>query len=217
MNNIKNNHKYNIKAYGNTRISLRTETGLITDSHNKSILNNIRSKGISLNRVIGNKQPRRFMSSNQKYIVETLKEEIETEDKTVKSAIADANIDQPKVSYKDIYELENLKLGLKRIKNSVIPGLDKKLKKDITETQLIALQKTLRNQSYKPKPNKRISINKPNGGIRLLGIACTNDKIIQSTLLLLLEPILEKIFLDNSHGFRPKKGCHTALKEIKFK
>jgi retron-type reverse transcriptase len=156
------------------------------------------------------------MSSNRKYTVETLIEENKTEELTVKSTDT-AVLDQPKVAYKDIYDLKNLKLGLKRIKNSVSPGLDNELKKDITETQLIAIQKSLRKQSYKAKPIKRINIAKPNGGVRLLGIACTNDKIIQSTLLLLLEPILEKIFLDHSHGFRPKRGCHTALKEIKFK
>jgi len=157
------------------------------------------------------------MTSNRENKVETLKEETKTDGKTEIPADTAVTIYQPKVSYKDIYELSNLKLGLKRIKNSVIPGLEERLKKDITDSQLKQLQKSLRNQSYKAKPNKRVSIKKPNGGIRLLGIACTNDKIIQATLLLLLEPILEKIFLDQSHGFRPKKGCHTALKEIKFK
>jgi retron-type reverse transcriptase len=41
------------------------------------------------------------------------------------------------------------------------------------------------------------------------------DKVVQRAIKKLIEPIFEKVFLDTSHGFRPNRSCHTALKEIK--
>lgn len=48
-----------------------------------------------------------------------------------------------------------------------------------------------------------------------MGIASPRDKIVQGAMLLILEAIFEPSFLTHSHGFRPNKGCHTALKEVK--
>lgn len=208
-----------IMVYRGTRINLKQKTGLLSDNYNNCNLNITRSKGTSLNKTVRQIQLKRYLSNSCKNGVETHKVINTTDGKTEIPAINTevAITDHPKISYKDIYQLENLKLGLKRIKNSVIPGVDNILKKDITEKQLKELQKSLIKQSYQAKPSRRVTIKKPNGGNRQLGIASTNDKIIQSTLRILLEPILEKLFLDNSHGFRPKRGCHTALKDIKFK
>lgn len=120
------------------------------------------------------------------------------------------------IIYKDLISIENLTKGLLRTKNNVSPGLDGEIKKDINTKRLSKLQQELASQKYKPTPAKRVPIPKPNGGVRYLGIASQIDKVVQGALLEKLEPVFEKVFLDVSYGFRPGKGCHDALKEIKY-
>lgn len=64
--------------------------------------------------------------------------------------------------------------------------------------------------------SRRIYIPKPGGKKRLLTIKSLRDKVIQKAMQLVLEPIFEPNFLQNSNGFRPYRGCHTALKQIKY-
>lgn len=120
------------------------------------------------------------------------------------------------ITYKDIINPDNLESALKRIKNNVSPGIDGEIKKQITSKRLNELHKELASQKYKPKPARRVSIPKPDGGVRFLGVASSIDKVVQGALLNKLEPVFEEIFLDVSYGFRPNKGCHDALKEIKY-
>lgn len=72
----------------------------------------------------------------------------------------------------------------------------------------------LKNQKYKPKAVRRICIPKSNGRTRPLGIPSFRDKLLQDAIRQILESIYEPIFSDNSHGFRPKRSCHTALSQI---
>ena len=84
---------------------------------------------------------------------------------------------------------------------------------------------TLRNGTFKFQPasacmaigqkGKRIEIPKTNGKMRPLTIAPPRDKLVQECIRMILEAIFEPNFLENSHGFRPGKSCHTALKMIK--
>jgi len=72
----------------------------------------------------------------------------------------------------------------------------------------------MKDESFQFKPARRIMIPKNNGKMRPLTIASPRDKIVQQVILLILSPIFEPTFINNSHGFRPNRSCHTALAQI---
>jgi group II intron reverse transcriptase/maturase len=118
--------------------------------------------------------------------------------------------------YQNIITVENLEQGLKRTKSGVSAGLDGEVKADYTHNDKLAkLSAKLKSHQYKPSPTKKVWIPKPDGGKRPLGISNQQDKIVQAAILCQLEPILEKVFSDYSMGFRPKRGCHNALRKVK--
>jgi retron-type reverse transcriptase len=74
----------------------------------------------------------------------------------------------------------------------------------------------MKDNSFQFKPVRRIKIPKSDGVSKIpLTIAPPRDKVVQEVMRMLLEPIFEPTFSNNSHGFRLNRGCHTALRKIK--
>ena len=82
------------------------------------------------------------------------------------------------------------------------------------EQYLLELQQALIEGSYQPLPVKRVFIPKAGGGERPLGIPAVKDRIVQTALKMVIEPIFENEFVNHSYGFRPLRGCKLALRAV---
>ena len=80
--------------------------------------------------------------------------------------------------------------------------------------KISAIVEALKHERYRWSPAKRVHIPKKNGSKRPLGVQSWSDKLVQEVIRLLLDAYLEPQFSPHSHGFRPGRGCHTALREI---
>ena len=98
---------------------------------------------------------------------------------------------------------------------SATVGVDNDTADGFSEEKINKIIKSISDESYKPKPVRRTYIQKTNGKQRPLGIPTFTDKLVQEVLRMILEVVYEPIFLDCSHGFRPKRSCHTALNSLK--
>ena len=94
-------------------------------------------------------------------------------------------------------------------------GVNNDTADEFSENKINDIIEKLANGTYQPSPTRRTYIKKSNGKMRPLGIPTFTDKLIQEILRMILEAIYEPIFSTRSHGFRPQKSCHTALKDIK--
>lgn len=114
--------------------------------------------------------------------------------------------------FEKLCDLSSLEAGFKAVKkNGGSPGIDDVTIQDFgsrLEEELVQLQGELRSWTYKPNPVRRVEIPKPGkgAGVRLLGVPCVRDRVVQATTKQLLEPILDLTFSDHSYGFRP--GCN---------
>ena len=119
--------------------------------------------------------------------------------------------------FEKLYSIEFLYEGFRAVKkNKGAPGIDGVTIKDYEadlDNNLRQLSEELKKWQYKPSPVLRVEIPKPgkNAGVRLLGIPCVRDRVVQAALKLILEPILDPIFSDSSYGFRPKRNQRQAV------
>jgi len=102
-------------------------------------------------------------------------------------------------------------------KGAATKGIDDDTADGFGEKYVKTLIADLKDGSYRAKPVRREYIKKENGKMRPLGIPSFRDKLLQEVIRQILEAIYEPIFHDNSHGFRPKRSCHTCLKQLKMK
>lgn len=100
-------------------------------------------------------------------------------------------------------------------KGAMTQGIDNDTLDGMSIERMSSIINSLREGTYKPKPVRRAYIPKKDGKKRPLGVPSGDDKLVQAVVKILLNQIYEPIFHDTSHGFRPDKSCHTALKEVK--
>ena len=100
-------------------------------------------------------------------------------------------------------------------KGAITKGVDRNTLDGFSEERVNHLIGLLARREYCPKPARRTYIPKKNGKLRPLGIPTGDDKLVQEVVRILLEQIYEPIFSENSHGFRPGKSCHSALRQVK--
>jgi len=92
-----------------------------------------------------------------------------------------------------------------------VDGMDKRTAKDKKGEILTSLRTALKSGTFTPSPVRRVYIPKPNGKQRPLGIPTLTDRLVQLMVKAILEPIYESIFYPSSHGFRPRRSCHSAM------
>lgn len=111
------------------------------------------------------------------------------------------------VAYKNLYA--NNGAATKGVNEDTADGF--------SEAKIDSIIKALADETYQPMPVRRTYIQKKNNRkkLRPLGIPTFADKLVQEVLRMILEAVYEPIFLDVSHGFRPKRSCHTALKQLR--
>jgi retron-type reverse transcriptase len=99
---------------------------------------------------------------------------------------------------------------------AMTPGVTKETADGMSMNKIMSIIEALRYERYVWSPVKRIYIPKRDGKKRALGLPPWSDKLLEEVIRLILEAYYEPQFSDHSHGFRPERGCHTALREIYY-
>jgi retron-type reverse transcriptase len=97
---------------------------------------------------------------------------------------------------------------------AMTPGPDDETADGMTLAKIGRIIDALRHERYRFKPVRRVYVPKKSGKLRPLGVPSWSDKLVGEVVRLLLEAYYEPQFSDRSHGFRPGRGCHTALREV---
>jgi RNA-directed DNA polymerase len=115
----------------------------------------------------------------------------------------------------EVCERENLKAAMRRVRaNQGSPGVDGMTVigiKDYLKQHGPAIREQLLNGTYEPKPVLRVEIDKPDGGVRKLGIPTVLDRLIQQAVMQVLQRRWDRTFSDHSYGFRPGRSAQQAV------
>ena len=134
--------------------------------------------------------------------------------------IAEISAQSKRPNFTSLYHLINaelLKQCHRELNGKKAVGIDEVTKEkysDALDSNIEDLVLRLKNKAYKPLPTRRVFIPKQNGKLRPLEIVSYEDKIVQLALKKVLEAVYEPRFLNCMYGFRPKRGCHEAVKDV---
>ena len=122
--------------------------------------------------------------------------------------------------YDKVYRIDVLSKAWERVKsNKGASGIDGQTFEDIEQQGvgqfLKGIQQELKAKTYRPQPARRVYIPKPDGTKRLLSIPTIKDRVVQTALKLVIEPIFEAGFEDCSYGFRPNRSSQQAALEVR--
>jgi RNA-directed DNA polymerase len=117
-----------------------------------------------------------------------------------------------------VYRIQTLRAAWERVEgNGGAAGVDRQTVERFAaraEMYLEELSTALKKGTYRPEPVRGVEIPKGGGKFRRLGIPAVKDRIVQTALKFVLEPIFEREFVSKSYGFRPGLGCKDALREV---
>ena len=135
--------------------------------------------------------------------------------------IAEKARKEPLFKFTSLYHLMNeelLRECFQRLRKDAAAGIDDVTKEeyaDNLDANLSNLIERLHQMAYIPQPVRRTYIPKPGSDKqRPLGIPCFEDKLVQAGLVRILQAVYEQDFIEDSHGFRPGRSCHTALRTL---
>ena len=119
--------------------------------------------------------------------------------------------------YRQLFNPQLYLLAYGRIyanKGAMTPGATQETVDGMSQAKIGRIIDAMRHERYRFAPVRRVRIPKKDGKTRPLGLPGWSDKLVGEVVRLLLEAYYEPTFSDRSHGFRPRRGCHTALREI---
>lgn len=117
-----------------------------------------------------------------------------------------------------VLEPGNMRRAWRQVKaNKGAPGVDGVTVDDwpkFARMEYESIREAVRDGSYRPKPVRRVTIPKPKGGERLLGIPTVTDRVLQQAIAQVLMPIFDPEFSESSFGYRPGRSAHEAVREV---
>ncbi len=137
------------------------------------------------------------------------------------SARTETNLHPPKAEklWEEAFSLVNLHRAMQRVVSNRgaagIDGIEVQQLRSHFDQRWPSIRERLDHGTYRPQPVRRVSIPKPDGGKRMLGVPTVMDRLIQQAMLQVLVPVFDPHFSEMSFGFRPKRSAHMAVTTAK--